>query len=719
MAVPIENDCLYTFSVANNRENQVCVVDGRGSFRKAAKYCPVLDGPDSKVECVIGLDRLDCLRKISKAKADFAVFTPEDLVTASNLQVEVLVTNEMRYTDDTFEYEVVAVIDNDANIKTTYDLRGKRFCHPGYGYEADWTQIMANYLEVSVVHQTCNPSLTLTENRISASSKYFKSACKAGPWVNDPQLDSKLKSKYPNLCASCNSPGVCSMDDKYWGRRGPLLCLTDAVGDITWARLDDVRSHFGLTPGSRISSPDGYSYLCKDGSTVPLNSTTKPCVWVAKPWPVVASKRTSAQEIRAFISSLSHSDNESWQSALLNLIETYHLTIKPVEPIEAIESYLARATDFLSAYSFPGCHPPRTIKICTTSNIENSKCSWLREAANVYGVEPDIDCFKADNKTHCMEAINNHLVDVVVVPPDMLNEAKTKYNLNTLFYETTANEDDKYVTVAVVRANSGITSFAQLEGKKACFPKYDGIAWNSVFNELNLKNLIKFCPPTKGMVNFFSESCVLELPDGVSSKLKQMCESGDYGGEYGAMRCLTRANGDVAFVSKNTFNTYFKGEKHSFILMDIWKILFLDLRQKGDIQIDGKDYKILCENSTDCHLSWAPPGQAMIRSNASKLWIKDTLDVFLQMDVLFGKNFKSLTTPFTLFGLFDGKPDVLFHDAASKLRDVPIYKATDTLTKEYNAILDKRFGCITSSSTVPTISIFNVFIVIVIKILYA
>ncbi|KAK4882805.1 hypothetical protein RN001_006124 [Aquatica leii] len=673
---------------------QVCVVDGRGSFRKAAKYCPVLDGPDSKVECVIGLDRLDCLRKISKGKADFSVFAAEDLVAASNLQVEVLVTNEMRYTNDVYEYEVVAVVDNDANIKTRYDLRDKRFCHPGYGYEADWTQILSNYLEVSVVPQTCNSALTLTENRISASSKYFKSACKAGPWVNDPVLDQQLKNKYPNLCALCNTPSVCSMDDKYWGRRGPLLCLTDGVGDITWARLDDVRSHFGITPGSAVANPNDYSYLCQDGTTVPVNSTSKPCVWVAKPWPVVATKRTSAQEIQEFISSLSHSDNNSWQSALLNLIETYHLTIQAVKPIEAIESYLARANGFLSAYSFPGCHPPRTIKMCTTNNLENAKCSWLREAANVYGVEPDIDCLKADNKSHCMEGMVNNLVDIVVLPPDMVNEAKTKYNLKTLFYETAADENDKYVTVAVVRANSNIKSFGDLKGKKACFPKYDGISWNSVVHTLNSKKLLQTCPFAKGMADFFSASCVPGLPNGEYPRMSMMCKSGMYDGDYGAMRCLTHANGDVAFVSKYTFESYFK-----------------DLKQKGDLQIDAKDYKILCENNTDCHLSWSPPGQAMIRSNQSSLWIKDTLDVFLQMDVLFGKNFKSLTTPFTLFGLFDGKPDVLFHDATGKLRDVPKYKSTDTMGKEYDSILENYGECVTSSSAIPTLSIFNVFIV--------
>lgn len=85
-------------------------------------------------------------------------------------------------------------------------------------------------------------------------------------------------------------PSSCSLNDKYWGRRGPLYCLTDGVGDVAWARLDDTRSHFGMVSGPNASSPDGYSYLCPNGYTIPLNSTN-PCIWVVKPWPVVASVR--------------------------------------------------------------------------------------------------------------------------------------------------------------------------------------------------------------------------------------------------------------------------------------------------------------------------------------------------------------------------------------------------------------------------------------------
>lgn len=43
-----------------------------------------------------------------------------------------------------FQYEVVAVVANDANINTIHDLRGARFCHPGHGLSRHWTEILAN-----------------------------------------------------------------------------------------------------------------------------------------------------------------------------------------------------------------------------------------------------------------------------------------------------------------------------------------------------------------------------------------------------------------------------------------------------------------------------------------------------------------------------------------------------------------------------------------------
>lgn len=184
-----------TFNIGYSEKYRLCIVDGKGKFKKSQNYCPKLDNPDSKVECVVAFDRLDCLRRISKGTVDFSVFSAEDLVTSQIAGVEILLTNELRFTKDPYEYQVVAVVDIRSGIKSRHDLKGKRYCHPGYGHEYEWSTILSNFFEASVATPSCDQSLTLTENRIKATADFFGSACKAGPWVHNPKLEVAL-SKY-------------------------------------------------------------------------------------------------------------------------------------------------------------------------------------------------------------------------------------------------------------------------------------------------------------------------------------------------------------------------------------------------------------------------------------------------------------------------------------------------------------------------------------------
>ncbi|XP_066141002.1 transferrin [Euwallacea fornicatus] len=666
---------------------RICVVDGKENYKDSAKYCPKLDEQDSPVECVVALDRLDCLRRIHKGKADFGVFTAEDLVAASNSDIELLITNELRFVpDQTFEYEIVAVISNHAGIKSKHDLKGKKYCHPGYGYEADWTKILSNYFEALVVTPQCDPQLTIVENRVKASSKFFGAACKAGPWTNDAVLDFQLKRKYSNLCILCYDPKKCSQQDKYWGRTGSLLCLTDGAGDVSWARLEDVKHHFGITPGGQEGNPEEYSLLCPDDSIMPLNSSS-PCIWVVKPWSVVASRMSKTSGVQSLINSLDRSildtNTSSWKFNLLNLIEPIYLTAEMVNPIISIETYFRRAKGFLNANSFSACHPPRTIRICTTSNIETAKCSWLRESAAVYGIEPDLDCLKADNKTHCMMALNDKAADIMVVPPDLVSTATRNYALKTLFYETTL-EPSKYIVVVVTKKETKLEILEDLRGIKACFPSYDGIAWHSVASTLQRNHLIG-CAIDRDMATFFGPSCVPDSPGNLSENLRKGCQS-DFQGENGALHCLASGVGDVAFVSSKSIKKFAEDLTNDFDYPDI----------RNEVQ----SFQINClEKNQPCYLSWSPPGQAMIRASRSDVWIKDTLNVFLNLDGLFGKHFRDPTNAFTMFGRYDGASNVLFHDETEKLREVPTVKNIDVTDLFFENVLGREKVCYAPSSS--------------------
>lgn len=128
------------------------------------------------------------------------------------------------------------------------------------------------------------------------------------------------------------------------------------------------------------------------------------------------------------------------------------------------------------------------------------------------------------------------------------------------------------------------------------------------------------------------------------------------------------------------------------------------------------DTKILCGSQTSCHLSWATAGYGMIKNNRSSLWTKDTLDVFLQLDQLFGKSYKFLTSPFSMFSQFDGQSDVLFQDRTVKLRDLPTVKNTDKMKEPYDAILQNINEC--SSSIIHNIPSLNlIFSIVTLKLL--
>lgn len=73
-------------------------MEARGTYKKATKNCPILE-EKSNIECVIGTDRMDCMRRINKGTAHFGVFSPEDLIAAKWAGSDVLITSEMRFND--------------------------------------------------------------------------------------------------------------------------------------------------------------------------------------------------------------------------------------------------------------------------------------------------------------------------------------------------------------------------------------------------------------------------------------------------------------------------------------------------------------------------------------------------------------------------------------------------------------------------------------------
>lgn len=100
----------------------------------------------------------------------------------------------------------------------------------------------------------------------------------------------------------------------------------------------------------------------------------------------------------------------------------------------------------------------RSILFCTKSLIELAKCSWLQEVALVYGVEPNIQCMRADTQDSCLKNVQHNVSDVVIVDQDTRLRAEREYKLKPILYEYSSTLEDKYVVVAVIRAASNFKS---------------------------------------------------------------------------------------------------------------------------------------------------------------------------------------------------------------------------------------------------------------------
>lgn len=80
--------------------------------------------------------------------------------------------------------------------------------------------------------------------------------------------------------------------------------------------------------------------------------------------------------------------------------------------------------------------------------------------------------------------------------------------------------------------------------------------------------------------------------------------------------------------------------------------------------------EILTKRSTDtCYLSWTSKGTLLINRRKDQLRKNEIVNTLKSMDIHFGKfKFRSGNIPFTLFGKFDDKTDVLFKDATDNFK---------------------------------------------------
>uniref|UniRef100_A0A8D2JMX2 Transferrin-like domain-containing protein n=1 Tax=Sciurus vulgaris TaxID=55149 RepID=A0A8D2JMX2_SCIVU len=320
-------------------------------------------------------------------------------------------------------------------------------------------------------------------------------------------------------------------------------------------------------------------------------------------------------------------------------------------------------------YLFPSglCRavPEQTVRWCTVSDHENSKCSSFRD--NVKKVLPAdgplVTCVKRTSYLECIRAIAQE-ADAVTIDGGLVFEAGlAPYNLKPIVVEFYGSKDDPqtyYYAVALVKKGTNF-QLNQLQGKKSC---HTGRGWSAGWNIPVSKLHLPTSPPPpasqEAAARFFSSSCVPCADGKLFPSLCQLCvgkgtdkcacsSHEPYFGYSGAFKCLEDGAGDVAFVRHTT--------------------VFENLEQKAD----RDQYELLCPDNTRkavdeyeiCYLARVPSHAVVARSVGGKedlIW-----ELLSQAQEHFGKDKSS---GFQLFGSPLGK-DLLFTNAAHGFLRVP------------------------------------------------
>ncbi|KAK2584704.1 hypothetical protein KPH14_007038 [Odynerus spinipes] len=633
---------LYEYGAVFAEKLNVCVVRSPHTSKEIDRICPNLKL--APFQCVIAKDRFDCLRRLSTGEADMAALQAEDLVAASMYnEYDLLVTHELRlFYNVEQQFEMVVLVRQ--NIKNVGNVKGKRFCHPGFESSDTFTKALSMYFENWIIPKECNPKKTLLENRIESLSNFFEEACIAGPWIADAALDTQLKSKYKNLCALCDNAASCYTGDKYHGVEGAILCLTDNVGDIAWVRLDAALVYFKSVDVNK----EDYSYLCPDGMTRPVK-TENPCVWLKRPSSVILTRNTMAQRVVEIIDSKVN-DRTQWKSKLQDLLMAYHTTLVKMETMDTPADYLRRYPGFLSANNRATCRPSRRVRWCVSSNLEDRKCRWLREASLVYGIDPAISCNLESSRASCLEAIRDQRADIFVsIPEERLQVSKK--GLKPILHVTSNKKNDLDRIVAIVKKDSPYKSLKDLKGAKACFTKYESIGWNAFVTIM--RNISNWgCSDINAVGNFFGDSCVPGLPitdKNVPHNLYSLCHQDENAADdIKTMSCLKSGRADVVFVN----------------LKNVQKEI--NILEEGSSNVTNKQYKILCMDKTlnekdeACSLTWTTLAAVVAHENITDLRRTEIYSMLLSMDEFFGASYPGFTPAFSLYGTYDDNRNVIF-----------------------------------------------------------
>ncbi|XP_031337802.1 transferrin-like isoform X2 [Photinus pyralis] len=628
------------------------------------------------VRCQYSLHNVDCLLNIENKRADFGTVQPEAALVGAKFLKNVVVVGEFR-TDtelDDSEFAVVVLV-RKTHTGGLKNLRGKKYCHPGFKFNHIVTDFVLKEFENTVLKENnaegCKNKVstaTLLEKEIRAVSEFFGPSCRPGPWFGFEKFDNEFYKNYSNLCELCKENDCKAGNVPF---TDSINCLLNG-GDVAVTTMHTVYQYFNSTEyKNRI---DEFAYLCKNGEVRGLDN---PCAWSKQPWNLIVVNKEKESVIK--------SDIQSWfANNIINTnsnIEPVNADTKNIQPIlfptdqeynkiqivaeaPTLLEYIAKYREIPSTEEKCG----ENIRWCTVSNAEQQKCEWLAQASANVAIQPTIKCIQSPTPFACLEDIKIGGVDVVASDAHLGYIARKK-DLAPLAFPDTASKDRIKPIIVLRNDNNSINSLADLKGKKACIPDYGGIEWLSFINTARAQGVISHssCDYGKLISDFVSESCMpgahdkehevsgnidveklckLCQPDPQESKTGVNCNSNTenrFYGHVGALKCLKEA-GEFAVVTQEDYSEF-----------------------------NPNDFRVLCKNGSlaaapgfivdeNCALTKIIDSEVLAKKDGSK--VGNINAVLLNLETRFGSDRHKF---FEVFNSFNNTLDLLFKDSTQGL----------------------------------------------------
>jgi ABC-type amino acid transport substrate-binding protein len=225
-------------------------------------------------------------------------------------------------------------------------------------------------------------------------------------------------------------------------------------------------------------------------------------------------------------------------------------------------------------------------KMCVPEKFYQDCLDLLKDPSEA-GIH--MECVKGRDRLECLDLINQRKADVLAADPEDMYVAYHKKNedykvISEFRTQVEKEAEFRYEGVILVKKNSKINSLKDLQGAKSCHTGFGrNVGYKIPITKLKNTGVLKVSTDPKlssterelkALSEFFSQSCLVgtlspqpEINQALKKKYSNLCALCEdpvkcnypdkFSGYDGAIRCLDKGKGDVAFTKTSFIKKYF------------------------------------------------------------------------------------------------------------------------------------------------------------------